>query len=185
MEATLGGTTEQIFRYLRDLIKHSEGYPGFKPKILREYQPDKNLSAIMDYKEDLVSKKKEPNRFQLESSDVKWIDESLVERKAINWKVRSFDLTYQIGELGFVNITNDDLSGGIVTFTQKLKAVDQTDDRRASTKYTLTFKISNCRARNVALEALDLFKNMFWAHLDHMKQEFSGGFFKTIGNIIT
>lgn len=63
LKANLKGSTTQIFLYLRNLIKNNEGWPGYKAKILRQYQPDRNLSAIIDYKEDSIVKNKDANRF--------------------------------------------------------------------------------------------------------------------------
>jgi hypothetical protein len=36
--------------------------------------------------------------------------------------------------------------------------------------YTLIFRIRNCRVRNVATEALDLFKEISEGHVDHMRK---------------
>lgn len=93
-------------------------------------------------------------------------------------------MTYKLSELGFVNITNDDLDGAFIEFRQKVKTVDQADDKKPLTKYRMVFKIRNCKRRNVAQEALDLFKEICQGHLDHMKQKFSGGFFRTIGTLV-
>jgi hypothetical protein len=48
---------------LKGLFKDNDAWPGYKSKVLRQYQPDRGISAIIDYKEDNVSRKKEANRF--------------------------------------------------------------------------------------------------------------------------
>lgn len=75
------------------------------------------MSAIIDYKEDILTKGKEGKRFQLESAAEKWFDDAYLEKKSINWKVRAFDMTYPIRELGALEISNDDLLGADFTMT--------------------------------------------------------------------
>jgi hypothetical protein len=58
----------------------------------------------------------------LESYSVKWMDETQYDKRYVNWKVSSFDMTYKLSELGFVQITNDDLGGATMEFRQKLKS---------------------------------------------------------------
>ncbi|CDW77802.1 allene oxide synthase 8r-lipoxygenase fusion protein [Stylonychia lemnae] len=183
IKANLMGSTTQIFNYLKGLFKDNDAWRGYKSKTIRQYQPDRGLSAIIDYKEDNVSRKKEANRFQLESATEKWFDDAFLERKQINWKVRSFDFIYPIRELGALQITNDDLGDADFTLTQKLQLLE-TDDKKNSTKYTIVFRIRNCNARNMAYEALQIFRDIAAEHMDHMKTEFSSGFFRTIGNFV-
>lgn len=63
IKANLMGSTTHIFNYLKGLFKDNDAWRGYKSKIIRQYQPDRGLSAIIDYKEDNVSRKKEANRF--------------------------------------------------------------------------------------------------------------------------
>lgn len=90
----------------------------------------------------------------------KWIDEKDSDKRYINWTLRSFDLTYKLGELGFVQITHDDLRGAQIEFIQKLKVKENTDDKKQQCEYTLKFRLENCKVRNVATEALDIFRDI-------------------------
>jgi hypothetical protein len=109
LKATLKGSPTSIFNYLKNLIRDNDGWPGYKAKILRQYQPEKNLSALIQYKEEKLSRRFEGKRFLLESANDKWLDDAFLERKQINWKVRAFDMIYPMRELGTIEITNDDL----------------------------------------------------------------------------
>ena len=104
-----------------------------------------------------------------------WVDDSKPDSKVINWKIRNFDLTYQLGELGYINITNDDLSGAAIDMIQKVKKMDSHDDKPQSL-YEISFKISNCKVRNVAHEALDLFREISLDHIEEVRKNFTGFF---------
>ena len=95
-------------------------------------------------------------------------------------------MTYKLGELGFVQITHEDLCGARIEFRQKLKTIEvpNTDDKRNYCMYSLSFRLEDCKVRNVATEALELFKDISAGHADHMRQQFSSGFFKTIGVLV-
>eukprot|EP00347_Sterkiella_histriomuscorum_P017751 403348136 len=185
LKAKLRGSPQQIFNYLKNQVKKSDGWPGYKAKILRQHQPEKGLSAIIDYKEDTMRTRKEGKRFQLESAAEKWFDDAYLEKKQINWKVRAFDMIYPIRELGTIEITNDDLQGAEFTMTQKLVLIESSDEKKSYSKYKITFRINNCKKRNIALEALQLFRDIATAHVEHMKSNFSDGFFKTVGKFVS
>lgn len=52
----------------------------------------------------------------MESDPTRWIDENSYDKRYINWKIRAFDLTYRLGERGFVQITKEDLGGAQIEF---------------------------------------------------------------------
>lgn len=125
LRATLKGTPSSIIIYLKGLLTNNSGWPGYRAKILRQYQPERNQTALIQYKEEKLGNRYEGKRFVLESSpDGKWFDDAFNEKKQISWKVRAFDMIYPIRELGTLEITNDDLQGADFTLTQKMKQVE-------------------------------------------------------------
>ena len=50
--------------------------------------------------------------------------------------------------------------------------------------YTVVFRIKNCRLRNIASEALEVFRGVMSGHIENIRHEFSVGYFKTIGTLV-
>ena len=182
VKITINAPVTGVFEYLQQRLKEGTAWPGFKPKILKRLGGDSGIPSIIEFKEKSTSTEKEPNRFQIEMVDGQWIDDSKPDSKIINWKIRNFDLTYQLGELGYVNITNDDLSGSVIDMTQKVRKIDSDEDKPISL-YEISFKISNCKVRNVAHEALDLFREISQDHIEEVRKNFTG-FFNSIGDFV-
>jgi hypothetical protein len=82
-------------------------------------------------------------------------------------------------------ITDEDLAGCHIEFTQELKKVpvEIAAEKKGQTRYILTFKVKNCPARNAAIEALTVFQRIGQCHMESIQSEFKGGFLKKLGNI--
>ncbi len=47
--------------------------------------------------------------------------------------------------------------------------MESTDDKKQQCEYTLKFRLNNCKVRNVATEALEIFREIAAVHAEQMK----------------